>query len=162
MMIDERQKRINAHEIECRRYAEKAVQQLFSACTLVNGKDTPIKCHVDYRATGETKSGKIQTIDIEVKTISPEYAEKGTPLKVRKYRNMRKDQKNQLLIYLSVESDGTAYVYNLTSIDLERQAKHTIWNIKEVEWLKDSPKKPTPMYIIPKQLANYKLKIKLD
>lgn len=166
--IDERQKRINAHEIVCRRYAEMAINCIYSACahTRVYGEDTPVKCHIDYRASAISTSNEVrQTTDIEVKTIAPKYAKGGTPLKISKYENMKKDHFNQLLLYLSVESDGTAYIYNLTKIDLEKEARHTLWNLKKVEWLPESlanPKVPTPMYIIPKSLASYKIQIPLN
>ena len=161
-MKDKRQLRIDAHEVYCRNLAEQAINLIYSACT-VSGQATPVKCHVDYRLTGATLSyRKIQTVDLEVKTVSPQYATKGSPLKVAKYYNMLKDHKNQILLLLSVEDDGTAYIYNLSKINLEQQAKKETWTIKEIEYQDDNKTKrvATPMFLIPKELAAYKLTLK--
>jgi hypothetical protein len=160
--LDDRQRRINRHEANTRKLTEFICSKLWERCAEFKGEDTPVDCHIDYIVTAKTTNGRLQTADIEVKTIQPKYAENGTPLKISKYNNMLKDHHNQLLLYLSIEDGGTAYIYNLSDFKIDEVARQAIWHLKKVEWLPESeenPKVPTPMYIIPKEYAKYKIKL---
>lgn len=138
-----KQKKINKQEQKTRYVVTSLINDMFFDHKLTL-EQMPVGCHVDLCFTADGR-----TYDVEVKTRNKDIVKyPHVELKHSKLNNMKKDHRNNTLIYVVMVNDEIAYFWNLSNLDWD-EIETTILHIKKVEYLEDSDYEDVLVYQLP-------------